>query len=62
MALNDWLEIQNKVAPPAPPKEAPTVNRSEQVNIGLEFAKRQAEKPAVEQKPIPSAGAVAIPN
>jgi hypothetical protein len=62
MALNDYLEIQQAIIPPAPPKEIPQVNRSEQVSIGLEFAKRQAEKVTPEQKPIPSAGAAPIAN
>lgn len=62
MSLNDYLDIQNTVLPGPPPQEAPKANHSQQVNIGLEFAKRQAEKVAPEQKPIPSAGATPVAN
>jgi len=62
MALNDYLDIQSTMVPETPPKAVPQVDRSQQVNIGLEFAKRQAEKTAPEQKPIPSAGAAPIAN
>ena len=61
MALNDFVDIQAHIAP-AQVAHEPTVDRHEQVNIGLEYAKRQAETPAPEQKPIPSAGAIPIPN
>ena len=61
MALNDYINIQTAVAPAQAPQE-PKVDRNEQVNIGLEYAKRQAETPAPEQKPIPTAGAIPIPN
>lgn len=61
MALNDYLEIQTQIAP-AQATHEPKVDRSEQVNVGLEYAKRQAEKPVPEQKPIPSAGAIPLPN
>lgn len=61
MALNDYLDIQTQVAPAQAVKE-PKIDRDDQVHIGLEYAKRQAETPVPEQKPIPSVGAVAIPN
>lgn len=61
MGLNDYINIADKITGTQPP-EQPPVNRSEQVNVGLEFAKRQSERQAPEQTKIPPMGTTPLAN
>lgn len=61
MGLNDYKDIADKLTGQRP-DVAPSVDRTEQVNLGLDFAKRQAERQAPEQKPIPPMGATPLAN
>ena len=61
MDINDFVDIAKK-AEGSKPSVAPTVDHSAQTSIALDMARRQVEKPPVENKPIPPLGTMPIPN
>lgn len=61
MNLNDFVGIAQQVAP-GQAHEQPVVDRTEQVNVGMEFAKRQSEKTQVEAPKIPTMGTTPVAN
>ncbi len=61
MDVNAFVDIAKKVTGDKP-AVAPTVDHSAATTIALDMAKRQAEKPAAEDKPIPTLGTMPIPN
>lgn len=61
MSINDYADIANKFTG-TQPEHAPTVDRTEQVQVGLDFAKRQAEKPTVVEPKIPTMGGYPVAN
>lgn len=61
MSVNDYMKIAQDVTGTLPEVGA-VRDRSEQVNLGMDFAKRQAEKAAPESPKIPSMGAVPLAN
>lgn len=61
MNLNDYIGLANKAAKEPDQPKSPTVDHSSQTSIALGMAKRQAA-PKPEEKPIPSMGAMPIPN
>jgi hypothetical protein len=62
--VNDYIDIAKKVegSKSETPAAIPTTDHSAQVNIALDMARRQAEKPAPVEKPIPPLGTMPIPN
>ena len=59
--LNDYINIASRFAK-IDRDSTPSVDRSEQVNIALDFARRQAEKQSTDSKPIPTLGVMPVPN
>jgi hypothetical protein len=61
MAFNDYMDIAHRVTGAVPEKTS-AADHSNQVDVGLEMARRQAEKPAVEAAKIPPMGATPLAN
>ena len=61
MSVNNYIDIAHKVTG-AKSSEAANMDRSEQVNVGLDYARRQAEKQPPQDEKIPSLGAVPFAN
>ena len=61
MSVNDYIAVATGITGPAP-TSLPNADYTAQVSIGLDFAKRQAEKTPVEVGKIPSLGAVPLAN
>lgn len=61
MDINNFIDIAKK-AEGTKPDVTPTVDHSAQTSLALDMARRQAEKPPVEEKPIPPMGTMPIPN
>ena len=63
MGVNDYIAIAQNIAG-STPENAPKVDHAPQVNLGMDFAARQAEraKTPVEAPKIPSLGAIPLAN
>ena len=61
MDVNRYIDIAQNAAKGTLEKSS-SVDHSAQVGIGMEIAKRQAEKPAVEIPKIPPLGVVPLAN
>jgi len=63
MGVNDYIEIAQKVSGPTP-DTAPRSDHTSQVNFGMGFAARQAERAEtpVEAPKIPPLGATPLAN
>ena len=61
MGINDFIDIAQSIAGTAPDVK-PAGDHTEQVNLGMDFAKRQAERQPVEAPKIPSMGATPLAN
>jgi len=62
MNLNQFIDIQTKVTTEPDLARKPVVDQSEAAAQALELAKRQSQKPAPVQSPIPTLGAMPVPN
>jgi len=61
MSVNDYIEIAQKATGTVPDK-APSADHTAQLGVGLDYAKRQAERPAQEAPQIPPLGATPLAN
>ena len=61
MDVNQYIDIAKK-ATGEKPDGAPSVDHSAQTSIALDMARRQAEKPVADEKPIPTLGTMPIAN
>lgn len=61
MGVNDYIELAQSIAGAAPDVK-PAGDHTEQVSLGMDFAKRQAERQPIEAPKIPPMGAVPFAN